>query len=196
MDGWVRRVFTFGILATVLGGGCGSGSGSGSVSSTPAESGSLGTSSPGAGSEQGQPLGGFGEPVNAPPGRVSVTLTSGEFRRGEPITGLVANGLESAVYAEDAGSDCSIVVLERSEDGTWRPIEGCAVRRPPVTVAIGSSRGRVVTLVPGSDNFAAALGPQGVPLAAGTYRLTFAYRLDPASGAGTVVHSEPFDIVG
>ncbi len=124
------------------------------------------------GSGEGQALGGLGEPVQASPGRVTITLSAPSYAGGQVISAVIANGLDRTVYAENSKSDCSIAVIEQREGVTWQPIVACGLRLPPVTVAIGPSRGRTVTIDPSSSNFAPPLGQ----LEAGTYRLTFTYR--------------------
>ncbi|SRR6266536_531685 len=143
----------------------------------------------------GQPLGGLGEPVQAPAGRVSITLSASSYARGDVISGVIANGLDRTLYTMDSKSDCSIAILERQQDGAWTPILGCAVRRPPVTVAIGPSRGRTIAFDPSSSNFAAVLGRAGVPLVAGTYRLRFTYGFSRDQGQEPLAaQSSPFQI--
>lgn len=140
----------------------------------------------------GQPMGGLGEPVQAPAGRVSITLSASSYARGDVISGMIANGLDRTLFTMDSKSDCSIAILERRQDGAWNPIVACAVRRPPLTVAIGPSRGRTVELDPSSSNFA---DPSGVPLEAGTYRLSFTYGFSRQQGQEPLVaHSSSFQI--
>lgn len=148
------------------------------------------------GSGEGQPLGGLGTPVQTSPGRVTIRLSARSYARGKVISAVIANGLDRTIYVEDSNSDCSIAVIERQTGATWQPITGCAQRRPPVTVAIGASRGRTVLLEPSSSNFAAVLGPSAVPLEEGTYRLTVTFRLSeqPQGEAPLVTHSSPFQI--
>jgi hypothetical protein len=142
----------------------------------------------------GQALGGLGEPTQTQPGKVTITLSAPRYARGSVISAVIANGLDRTVYAQDSKSDCSIVLIERLDGGTWQPIPGCNLRLPPVAVAIGSDRGRTVSIDPSSGGFAAELGPSGVPLEAGTYRLTFTYGLDPQQGQEALVsHSSPFE---
>ncbi len=144
------------------------------------------------GSGAGRPLGGLGKPVPTSPGKVTITTSARTYARGKVISAVIANGLDRTIYAEDSQSDCSIAVIERQEDASWQPITGCAERRPPVTVAIGASRGRMVLINPSSSNFAAVLGPSGVP-DAGMYRLTFTYWFSDGQEP-LVAHSSSFQI--
>jgi hypothetical protein len=127
------------------------------------------------------------------PGAVVVMPSSDRYARGEVIEATVANGLDNTIFGEDSQSDCSILLLELKKGGAWQPIPGCEQRRPPVSVAIGSSRGRSVTIDPASPGFAAALGQDAVPLEPGTYRLTFTYSVGQAGGP-QAAHSAPFEI--
>lgn len=130
-------------------------------------------------------MGGFGVPMQAPVGKITVTVSAASYGRGQVVSATIANGLDRPVFTTDSKSDCSIAILEREDAGAWNPILDCAVRRPPVTVAIGPSRGRTVQMNP--SNFAAA----GTPLEAGTYRLTFTYGLSREQGQEPLVARSP-----
>jgi len=166
---------------------------SSALSTSAPQSGARGTGQPEASqSPFREPLSGLGDRVTTPPGEVGITVSEEPFELGSPISALVANGLDQTIYTEDSQSDCSILLLERLETSRWEPVPGCNVRRPPLRVAIGSSRGRTVLIDPSSDAFLAVLGPTEVPLHEGTYRLTLTYRAH--SGPSRLVSSAPFQI--
>ncbi len=122
----------------------------------------------------------LGMSVKTEPGKVSVLLAAPSPREGEKIRATVANGRTQTIYSEDSKTDCSIVILERLAGKTWEPVLGCAVGRAPIVVAIGPSRGRVVTIDPFSFHLRLGTPDTSKPvLRAGTYRIRYAYRLGP-----------------
>jgi hypothetical protein len=136
-----------------------------------------------------------GEPVSVERGKVVVRLAKVGFRVGEVVVVTVANGLDRTIYSDDFKTECSIVTLERQVASRWESITGCALGRPTMTVAIGSERGRTITIDPRSMHLQKAAA--GAPLAfgAGTYRITFRYRFSPQMGAGEqTVYSATFQV--
>jgi len=136
-----------------------------------------------------------GEPVSVDRGKVVVRLSKAEFRVGEVVVVTVANGLDRTIYSDDFKTDCSIVTLERRAGSEWAPITGCALGRPTMTVAVGSGRGRTITIDSRSMHLQKAAA--GAPLAfgAGIYRITFRYRFSPQMGAGEqTVYSVTFQV--
>jgi hypothetical protein len=143
----------------------------------------------------GTPSTDLGERVAVERGRVVIRLARSEFRAGDRIGLTVANGLDRTIYSDDFKTECSIVTLERQVASRWDPITGCALGRPTMTVAIGSGRGRTITIDPRSMHLQKAAA--GAPLAfgAGTYRITFRYRFSPQMGAGEqTVSSATFQV--
>ncbi len=121
---------------------------------------------------------GPGQRVDAPAGRVTITLSARAYEEGQVISALIANGLERTVHAQDSKTDCTIAFLQRGHGTEWVDLLACAVMRPPITLAIGPQHGRTVTFDPSSRNFAAL--PERQPaLGPGTYRVKFTFRLSP-----------------
>ena len=111
-------------------------------------------------------------------GAVSVASGADRYPVGAPIRASVANGLDRAVYTEDFKTACSIVILQRHDGGTWTDILGCQLGRPTATVTIGPGQGRAVELDPSSFHLTTDAGGPG--FGAGTYRVKFTYRVEPA----------------
>jgi hypothetical protein len=126
---------------------------------------------------------------------VTIAVSAPTYRSGSVVSAVVANGLNKSIYTEDAKTDCSIAFLERLDGTSWTVVAGCALRRPPATLAIGPGRGRTVTYDPTSVNFGSAGGTRSA-LTAGTYRIRFTYRLsaEPAAEEPLTVLSAPFTI--
>ena len=136
----------------------------------------------------------LGEPTQPAEKKVLVTSSASAYPARAPIVIVVVNGLDRTVFAEDAQTDCSILILQRQEGDRWTDVVACAQQRPPATVAIGPAHARTVTLRPDSINVQTAGKPTGLP--PGTYRAAYRYWLsveqaEPASQEAT---SEPFDV--
>jgi hypothetical protein len=118
----------------------------------------------------------LGQPATTPgpSGAVTVIVAAPSFAPRTMISATVLNRLDRAVYTHDSKTDCSILLLQRLDAGTWGDIPACAQMRPPGTVAIGPSRMRTVRINPASADFQI-----GMVLQPGTYRLKFTYRLTP-----------------
>jgi hypothetical protein len=124
----------------------------------------------------GLPLAASGTPVPIAVGKVEVRLSKASYRVGEVVQVTVANGSDKSIYMEDFKTVCSIVTLQRSEGGGWKPIEGCQLGRPTATVAIGAGLGLAVDINPNSMHF--RNGANEIGFGPGTYRVKFGYRLD------------------
>jgi hypothetical protein len=95
------------------------------------------------------------------------------------VQAAIANGLDRTIYTEDFKTACSIAYLQRFDAGRWVDITGCQMGRPTVTVSIGPAQGVTVTFDPHS--FQLTAGRPGRAFGAGTYRVRFTYRVDPAA---------------
>ncbi len=135
-------------------------------------------------------------PVIVEPDQVTITLSKLAYAAGEAIEATIANGLTQAVYTEDSKSDCSIAILEQWDGQTWHPLLGCAVGRPPLVVAIGPGQGQMVRIDPFSVHFGVSPGAAAPAFGGGTYRIKFAYRLEPGPEGETPyeVYSKEFSI--
>ncbi len=134
----------------------------------------------------------LGTPMKVMPGKVNIVLGASAFREGERIRATIVNGLGRAIYTDDSKTDCSIVFLERRVGNGWQQIPACPLGRAPRVVAIGSARGRVVTIDPFSVFLRLGTTPDASKpaLRAGTYRIKFTYRLSPTPDA-----EEPFAVL-
>jgi len=135
-------------------------------------------------------------PVTVEPDQVTVTLSKLSYAAGQAIEATIANGLKQAIYTEDSKSDCSIAILEQWDGQTWQPLLGCAVARAPLVVAIGSGQGQTVRIDPFSVHFGVSPGAAAPAFGAGTYRIKFAYRLEPGPEGETPyeAYSKEFSI--
>jgi hypothetical protein len=193
---WTSRLSLLAAIGVVTAvSGCGGDRGAGesappsvSVSANPVTGGSPDPSVP------VDPVGESGSPVAVAKGEVSVVVGAGDYAVGAVIRATVANGLDRAVYTEDFKTACSIAFLQRRDGAAWTSIVGCRLGRPTATVAIGPGLGRTVEFDPASFHLTSRT--QGPAFAAGRYRVTFTYRLEPRPGGEDplAAHSPEFTI--
>ncbi|SCG74250.1 hypothetical protein GA0070609_4969 [Micromonospora echinaurantiaca] len=123
-------------------------------------------------------------------GGVTVTVAAERYRAGEVIVLTVANDSGRTLFADDLRTDCSPVLLERREDGTWTGYDNCGVERASSVVVWAPGERRELRLDTAGSSFSAT------PLPAGSYRITFGFRRS-STPEGTVaerVHSADFRI--
>lgn len=171
-----------------------------SQTSVPATSGVVSPIGPYSGPAQPSPdvaTIGFGLPAVTVPGQVRVLLDAAAYTEGNVLSVTITNGLDVTIYADDEKTDCSIVVLDRQTGSRWEPLLACGLGRTPVALPIGPGRARTAEINPRSTNFGIAPGSATLGFGAGTYRVTFTYRLDPARGAHEPysVSLAPFEIL-
>jgi hypothetical protein len=139
--------------------------------------------------------GGLGDPVQARNGVIAIAISSQTFPRDGRITAVITNGLDRTVYTEDSKSDCSILLLQRLEGGSWIDVPACAERRPPLVVAVGASHARTISINPRSVNFAAVSGSSEPALEPGIYRLKLSYSFTRQEGEEQMaVYSQRFRV--
>jgi hypothetical protein len=129
--------------------------------------------------------------ATATSGPVSVTPDKPHYAQDDTIVVTIRNGLALTILARDERSDCSVVDLERWNNGTWEIQAPCVNMQP---------RPHVVEIAPGAV-LTEQLAPQQSDLAdnqwqAGTYRIAFAYVTSPSQpfGQSTIVYSASFTI--
>jgi hypothetical protein len=143
-----------------------------------------------------QPAPDEGVPMHVQPGKLTVTLNASSYSSGVALTATIANGTDRTVYTADMKSDCSIMIVERQDGGSWQPLPGCNERRAPATIAVGPRLGRTATINPLSANFGVAPGSSTPAFSAGIYRIKFTYRLElePEGEEPNEVYSNSFEI--
>ncbi len=108
------------------------------------------------------------------PGQVTVAVDKAQYAPSDTITVTITNGLAMTIATTDHQTNCTIVTLERLDNGQWRPEGMCRLMTPT----------RVVPISPG-----AATQPLSVTAwPRGTYRAVFRYftRADDTLTPGTV----------
>jgi hypothetical protein len=119
--------------------------------------------------------------TTATPGGVRLLLDKSAYAPGDNVLVTIENGLSSSIEVTDHHTDCTYVVLQQQQAGTWQPIGLCKLMTPT----------RLVNLAAGSVTPQTIGVPTG-PNAAGTYRVMLLYG---ASGSeGNVVYSTTFTV--
>ena len=129
-------------------------------------------------------------------GTVTVNPVSPSFESGEAIEIIVANGLAQPIYTTDLKSNCTIIILEKWDGGSWQPLSYCEMEILPLTVGIEAGEGFRVILDPFSSDFGATIGGSEPGLESGTYRSKLTYRLQQGEGPETEVAYSPEFVIG
>ncbi|MEV4479257.1 hypothetical protein [Micromonospora coxensis] len=104
---------------------------------------------------------------------VTVTVPAERHRIGDVVVLTVVNGGTVPLYADDLRTDCSPVLLERREGGTWTRYDNCGIERASAVVTWAPGERREIRLDTAGSNFAAP------PLLAGVHRIAFGFRRSP-----------------
>ena len=137
------------------------------------------------------------ETVSISPDQVTVSVSQGEYYKGETLIVSIANGLDQNIYTNDMKTGCTIAILEKQEGSDWYPFIGCGAERPPMTVEIAGGEVHTVSIDPGSGIYGLGKPPGELAFGAGTYRIKFTYSFDPnKEGEETFsVYSEEISII-
>lgn len=109
---------------------------------------------------------------------MTVEIDAAAYRRDAVVTVVVQNAGSAPVYGEDRRSGCTIVTLQRQDGDRWVPVSACGVRRPPVTVPVQAGERATCRLD------LALVSPDGLPVAAGVYRVVFDFDTTAGPEAG------------
>jgi hypothetical protein len=119
--------------------------------------------------------------TTATPGGVRLLLDKSAYAPGDKILVSIENGLSVSIKVTDHHTDCTYVVLQQQQAGSWQAIGLCKLMTPTrlVDLAAGSVTPQTISL-PADPN------------AVGTYRVMLLYG---ASGSeGNVVYSSTFTV--
>jgi hypothetical protein len=132
-------------------------------------------------------------PTGSPPtaGGVTLALNKSSYLPGDMIEVTIKNELKMTIFAADHRSDCTMVQLERLNNGIWQPMAPCRLEIATriVPLAPNSSLPQMLTPVVGKG------APSAWP--AGTYRIAFTYGKESGNTPGpqTVVYSATFSVL-
>jgi hypothetical protein len=152
---------------------------------------SAGASAPASASVE--PSSGSGSPPVVTVDKVTVTVSADRYAVGENLLVSITNRLDRSIYTEDFKTECTIVYLQRKDNGAWMDITGCRLGRPTMTVAIGAGASKALTIDPNSFHLTGGSEPG---LVAGSYRVKFTYRFAQEVGGDDpfAVYSAEFTI--
>jgi hypothetical protein len=132
------------------------------------------------------------EETTASAGEVTLSVGKSQYAPHDTIEVTVHNGLATSIFAQDSHSDCTLMTLLRSVNGSWQA-QGSCVGMAPTRHILEIRPGAVMVqlLAPGQDDSSEPLWPSG------TYQVTFAYVSSPTQGFGqsTEIHSASFVVV-
>jgi hypothetical protein len=118
-----------------------------------------------------------------PPRIVTLTSNSDAYALGAPITAIIINATERAIYALDSQAFCTIVQLQKQSGTQWAPVAECPLERLPLPIKVAAGETRRVTL-----RATAASVPTG------TYRLALTYGAMPDK-TSTTIYSAPLRVL-
>jgi len=117
---------------------------------------------------------------------VSVTTDRAVYQPGEVIHAVIRNEGRLEVYAASGQAYCTIVALERSTGGGWRPVAPCAQGAPPGLVVIAPGESLPLDIPPP--------GSSTDELVAGTYRLRCSFAIGSLDGPSGSARSPTFTV--
>ena len=95
-------------------------------------------------------------------GQVTLTLNKQRYSPGDTITVTIHNGLSQMIWSADHKTACTVVAVERLQNGQWEVVGLCRLETPTRMVAL-----------PATSTTTQPFATQGWP--SGTYRLTLSY---------------------
>ncbi len=115
---------------------------------------------------------------------VQVTTDKSSYGLGEPIVVTIVNSLSVPIYALSGQTYCTIVTVQRSEDGRWSTERRCLAFAPPGWTEIVPGRRTPVEVKSGLafDR----------PLAPGRHRVLFTFNIGSPGGSSATVFSSEF----
>ena len=118
---------------------------------------------------------------------VAVATNQDLYASGEEVIVSVHNGLEVSIFGLTGHTYCTIVSLERKNDGAWQEQGKCLAGAPPGWVEIPAGACHTVALAPRLF--------EDRPLPEGRYRAAFWFKLESTSGADAVAYAPEFFVV-
>ncbi len=116
------------------------------------------------------------------PHHVKLTVDAASYHVGDPISVTLSNQSAQAIEFPDQRTECSVVQLQRQENGNWKEVNPCFRGIPIRMIILEAEKDLTVKLVSSSGS-------------AGLYRATLGYR--PSQGGGNLVaiYSQEFQVI-
>ena len=128
-------------------------------------------------------------PAAAPDGAVTATVDRQRYGPTDTIGVTVTNSHQYDIFAANHQTACTLVTLQRNDNGAWTPVGGCSEGIMTALVPLRAGASETFRLSPGGGRL------KPTPWPVGTYRVAFTYTTkvtspaaggSPTAGFGTV----------
>lgn len=110
-------------------------------------------------------------------GAVTVTTDRQRYGTTDTITVTVTNRHDYDILAANHQTACTLVTLQRNDNGAWTPVPGCSASIVTALVPLRAGASDTFRLSPGGGRL------QPAPWQVGTYRVVFTYTASATSTA-------------
>jgi hypothetical protein len=115
------------------------------------------------------------------PHRVTLSVDAALYHVGEPISVTLSNHSAQTISFINLKSECSVIQLQRQEDGNWKEVSPCPRGRDPLSYHLDAGKDLTVKLVSSSGS-------------AGLYRAILSYSTSETTEP-LVVFSQEFQVI-
>lgn len=115
------------------------------------------------------------------PDHVTLSVDAPPYYIGDPINVTVSNRSTQGISFTNLQSECSVIQLQRQEDGTWKEVSPCHGIRDPLAYHLEAGKDLMVKLISSSES-------------AGLYRATLSYSTPEATEPLTI-YSQEFQVI-
>ena len=113
--------------------------------------------------------------------RVTLSVDAASYYIGDPIRVTLSNQSEQTIEFPDHLSECSVMQVQRQEDGTWQEVAPCLKLIPTVIHKLEAGQSLSVELISSSGS-------------AGLYRATLSYRPSQVGADPLAISSQEFEV--
>jgi len=113
---------------------------------------------------------------------VKLTVDSASYYVGDPISVTLSNQSAQTIEFPDHLTECSVVRLQRQENGNWKEVAPCLKEIPTLIHKLEAGQHLMVKLVSSSGS-------------AGLYRATLSYRPSQVGADPLAIYSQEFQVI-
>lgn len=117
------------------------------------------------------------------PHRVKLTLDGASYYVGDPINVTLSNQTADAIEFPDHLTECSVIQLQRQENGNWKEVNPCKREIPTRMFPLEAGKDLTVKLVSSSES-------PGLYRATLSYHIRFLLRSEPET-----IYSQEFQVI-
>jgi hypothetical protein len=117
------------------------------------------------------------------PHRVKLTLDGASYHVGDPISVTLSNQSAQTIEFPDQQSECSVIQLQRQENGNWKEVNPCIRGRQIIMNTLEAGKDLTVKLVSSSES-------PGLYRATLSYGIRFLHELQPET-----ISSQEFQVI-